>query len=188
MPSRAATNETRCFWVDARHGCRRGRRHLTLRTEIALTISGDLSELKGVREAVRAFLDSTKRIDLAENAEMGLDTIQQSRIILAIDEAVANIVEHGFPDAAALAKAKIQLTMRKNPEHVEFEIRDNGIEFNPLEHKSDTEFYYEEGLENGIGLMTLTTLDCSYERNDSGQNVLTLRRDWGNPEKTAEKE
>ncbi len=150
-----------------------------LRTEIALTISGDLSELKGVREAVRAFLDSTKRIDLAENAEQGLDSIQQSRIILAIDEAVANIVEHGYPDEGALAKAKIQLTMRKNPQHVEFEIRDNGIEFNPLEHKSDTEFYYEEGLENGVGLMTLTTLDCSYRRSEDGQNVLTLRRDWG---------
>ncbi len=150
-----------------------------MRTEIQLTISGDVSELKGVREAVRAFLDSTKRIDLAEDADEGLDSIQQSRIILAIDEAVANIIEHGFPDAAALAQAQIRLTMRKTPDHVEFEIVDNGVAFNPLEHKSDTEFYYEEGLENGVGLITLTTLDCTYRRSDEGQNMLTLRRNWG---------
>ncbi|AFM13751.1 ATP-binding protein [Turneriella parva] len=150
-----------------------------MRTEIQLTISGDVSELKGVREAVRAFLDSTRRIDLAEDATEGLDSIQQSRIILAIDEAVANIIEHGFPDAAALAQAQIRLTMRKTLEHVEFEICDNGVAFNPLEHKSDTEFYYEEGLENGVGLITLTTLDCSYRRIDDKHNILTLRRNWG---------
>ena len=107
----------------------------------------------------------------------GLDAIQQSRIILAIDEAVANIIEHGFADEKALAAAQISLTMRKEPTRVEFEIRDNGMPFNPLEHKSNTEFYYEEGLENGVGLIALTTLDSAYERSGE-QNVLTLRRDW----------
>ena len=150
-----------------------------MRTEIALKISGDLGELKSVREAVRAFLDSTKHIDLNEDENSGLDSIAQSRIILAIDEAVANIIEHGFPDPASLAKAQISLTMRKEPQKVEFEIRDNGIAFNPLEKKSDTELYYEEGLENGVGLLALTTLDCQYERTGE-QNVLLLRRHWGN--------
>lgn len=150
-----------------------------MRTEIGLKISGDLAELKGVREAVRAFLDSTKHIDLADGGQDGLDAIAQSRIILAIDEAVANIIEHGFPDAAKLAGAKISLTMRKEPQKVEFEIRDNGVPFNPLEKKSDTELYYEEGLENGVGLLALTTLNCQYERKGE-QNVLLLRRDWGN--------
>lgn len=150
-----------------------------MRTEIALKISGDLAELKGVREAVRAFLDSTKHIDLGDDEKGGLDAIAQSRIILAIDEAVANIIEHGFPDAGTLAGAQISLTMRKEPQRVEFEIRDNGVAFNPLEKKSDTELYYEEGLENGVGLLALTTLDCHYERNGE-QNVLLLRRDWGN--------
>lgn len=150
-----------------------------MRTEIALKISGDLGELKSVREAVRAFLDSTKHIDLGEDQKGGLDAIAQSRIILAIDEAVANIIEHGFPDETTLAGAQISLTMRKEPQKVEFEIRDNGIAFNPLEKKSDTELYYEEGLENGVGLLALMTLDCHYERAGK-QNVLLLRRDWGN--------
>jgi len=149
-----------------------------LRTEITLKISGDLAELKGVREAVRMFLESTRHIDLSEEADGGLDSIEQNRIILAIDEAVANIIEHGFPDRAALAEAQISLTMRKEPRQVEFEIRDNGVPFNPLEHKSDTELYYEEGLEDGMGLVTLTTLDCSYERSQNTQNVLVLKRDW----------
>jgi anti-sigma regulatory factor (Ser/Thr protein kinase) len=149
-----------------------------LRTEIALKISGDLGELKGVREAVRAFLDSTKHIDITEDQNAGLDAIAQSRIILAIDEAVANIIEHGFADAKALAGAQISLTMRKEPVLVEFEIRDNGMPFNPLEHKSNTEFYYEEGLENGLGLIALTTLDSKYERT-AEHNVLKLRREWG---------
>jgi len=137
-----------------------------------------LAELKGVREAVRMFLESTRHIDLSEEADGGLDSIEQNRIILAIDEAVANIIEHGFPDRAALAEAQISLTMRKEPRQVEFEIRDNGVPFNPLEHKSDTELYYEEGLEDGMGLVTLTTLDCSYERSQNTQNVLVLKRDW----------
>jgi serine/threonine-protein kinase RsbW len=150
-----------------------------LRTEIALKISGDLNELKGVRDAVRAFLDSTKHIDIGEDAAAGLDSIAQSRIILAIDEAVANIVEHGFADPGALAKAQIQLTMRKEPRLIEFEIRDNGMPFNPLEKKPDTELYYEEGLENGLGLMALQTLDCTYKRSAEEQNILVLRREWG---------
>ncbi|MBS0617991.1 MAG: ATP-binding protein [Spirochaetes bacterium] len=149
-----------------------------MRTEIALKVSGDLAELKGVREAVRMFLESTRHIDLNEDPNGGLDSIEQNRIILAIDEAVANIIEHGFPDRAALAEAQISLTMRKEPRKVEFEIRDNGVPFNPLEHKSDTELYYEEGLEDGMGLVTLTTLDCSYERSQNMQNVLVLKRDW----------
>jgi anti-sigma regulatory factor (Ser/Thr protein kinase) len=149
-----------------------------LRTEIALKISGDLNELKGVREAARAFLDSTKHIDITEDENAGLDAIAQNRIILAIDEAVANIIEHGFADPKDLARAQISLTMRKEPALVEFEIRDNGVPFNPLEHKSDTEFYYEEGLENGVGLIALTTLDSSYERS-ADQNILRLRREWG---------
>ncbi|MBL8035558.1 MAG: ATP-binding protein [Leptospiraceae bacterium] len=150
-----------------------------MRTEIALKISGDLGELKGVREAVRAFLDSTKHIDIGEDAAAGLDSIAQSRIILAIDEAVANIIEHGFSDPQSLAGAQISLTMRKEPKLVEFEIRDNGVAFNPLEKKPDTELYYEEGLENGMGLVALTTLDCAYRR-DGGHNLLILRREWGN--------
>lgn len=150
-----------------------------MRTEIALTISGDLGELKSVREAVRAFLDSTKHIDLGEEETGGLDVIAQSRIILAIDEAVANIIEHGFPDEATLSRAQISLKMRKEPQKVEFEIRDNGVAFNPLEKKSDTELYYEEGLENGLGLLALTTLECRYVR-EGEQNILILRRDWGN--------
>jgi anti-sigma regulatory factor (Ser/Thr protein kinase) len=149
-----------------------------LRTEISLRISGDLAELKNVREAVRAFLDSTKHIDIGEDRAAGLDAIQQSRIILAIDEAVANIVEHGFESPKELANAQISLTMRKEPQRVEFEIRDNGMQFNPLEHKSDTEFYYEEGLEDGMGLIALTTLDCAYERQGE-TNVLILKREWG---------
>lgn len=153
-----------------------------MRTEIALKISGDLNELKGVREAVRAFLDSTKHIDINENNEGGLDSIQQSRIILAIDEAVANIIEHGFEDESALAKAQISLTMRKEPSCVEFEIRDNGQPFNPLEKKPNTEFYYEEGLENGLGLIALTTLNAAYSR-ESDHNVLTLKRAWKNKKK-----
>ena len=150
-----------------------------LRTEIALKISGDLNELKGVREAVRAFLASTKHIDINEDENAGLDSIAQNRIILAIDEAVANIIEHGFADPSSLAAAQISLSMRKEPKLVEFEIRDNGMPFNPLEHRPDTEFYYEEGLENGVGLIALTTLDSAYRRSEE-QNILTLKREWGN--------
>ena len=150
-----------------------------MRTEITLKISGDLNELKGVRDAVRAFLDSARHIDLGEDAGAGLDAIAQSRIILAIDEAVANIIEHGFVDEQSLAGARIELTMRKEPQLVEFEIRDNGVPFNPLDRKPDTELYYEEGLENGLGLMALMTLDCAYKRSDDGQNILLLRRAWG---------
>lgn len=158
-----------------------------MRTEIALTISGDLNELKGVRDAVRAFLDSTKHIDIGEDLAAGLDSIAQSRIILAIDEAVANIIEHGFSDPGSLAGARISLTMRKEPKFVEFEIRDNGMPFNPLEKKPDTELYYEEGLENGMGLVALTTLDCAYKRSDDQQNILMLRREWSAPSRGGDK-
>lgn len=124
------------------------------------------------------FLDSTRHIDMSEENDGGLDSVQQNRIILAIDEAVANIIEHGYPDERALSAAQISLTMRKDAQKVEFEICDNGVAFNPLEHKSDTELYYEEGLEDGVGLLALTVLDCAYERTKDEKNLLRIKRDW----------
>lgn len=124
-----------------------------------------------MRDAVSTFLNSAKQLGQAG----GIDPIVQNRIVLAIDEAVANIIEHGFPEPGSLANAQIHLTMRHDADSLEFEIRDNGIPFNPLEKKSNVELYYEEGLEGGIGLLALTALDCQYERS-ADQNILRIRR------------
>lgn len=134
-----------------------------------------------MREAVAMFIDSKE--NSAEH-EHHLDAITRSRIILAVDEALANVIEHGYADENLLRDAQIFLTMRSNSDYIEFELRDNGSAFNPLEHRSNTEFYYEEGLEDGIGLIALTTLDTHYERKGL-ENVLTLKRKWEkNNEKT----
>ncbi|HRP69870.1 MAG TPA: ATP-binding protein [Turneriella sp.] len=145
-----------------------------MQTEITLKISGDVSELKGVREAIKAFLAKIKTEEHNALANVELNALEESRLVLAVDEALANIIEHGYENKTALAEAQISLTMRQNGSDAEFELCDNGVPFNPLEHKTNTEFYYEEGLEDGLGLIALTILDTAYERK-ADQNILRIK-------------
>ncbi|MBW0432813.1 ATP-binding protein [Leptospira yasudae] len=109
--------------------------------EVTHTFPNDLSELSKVREVVRNFLGH----------ECG-DLIR-GRLVFAVDEAITNVIEHGFPDQKA---SNVELKMRRNKDTWRFTITDEGIPFDPTLKKSDTwKELFETGADGGFGLRSL---------------------------------
>ncbi|MBM9500926.1 ATP-binding protein [Leptospira sp. 201903071] len=126
------------------------------------TFPNDLSELAKVREEVRNFLGN----------ECG-DLIR-GRLVFALDEAITNVIEHGFPDQNA---SNVELRMQKNRKSWRFTITDEGIPFDPTLKKSDTwKELFETGADGGFGLRSLKKImTVRYSRlKKPARNRLTL--------------
>ncbi|MDV6235619.1 ATP-binding protein [Leptospira ellisii] len=126
------------------------------------TFPNDLSELAKVREEVRSFLGN----DCGD--------ILRGRLVFAIDEAVTNVIEHGFPDQRS---SRVELKMRKNRDFWRFTITDEGIPFDPTLKKSDTwKELFETGADGGFGLRSLKKImTVRYKRLERpARNRLTL--------------
>lgn len=127
-----------------------------------LQISRNLSELEKVRDHVRNFLQDD------------FDAIESNRIILSVDEALANILEHGTFQSIP---PKIQIEMKQENDVFIFMIDDNGDPFNPLVLPPvDLEEHANSGEEGGLGVFLYTTLMDAEYSNESGGNRLTLSK------------
>lgn len=77
----------------------------------------------------------------------------RGRLVFALDEAITNVIEHGFPDQNV---SNVELRMRKNKNTWHFTITDEGIPFDPTLKKSDTwKELFETGADGGFGLRSL---------------------------------
>lgn len=126
-----------------------------------LSISARLSELSAVRKAVSDFIGD------------GLNDIERGRVILAIDEAVSNVVVHGYNyDESKI----IEIDMESAPDSFKFIITDFAGEFNPLNSvAADIENYHESGQDSGLGVdIYKRIMKVQYMRNARGGNQLIL--------------
>jgi anti-sigma regulatory factor (Ser/Thr protein kinase) len=128
---------------------------------LSISIESDTSLLKGVRESLFSFMSP------------GLDSLQAARVVLALDEALANIILHGY---GLDRQGTIQIDMEEHPDFFRFTITDDAPEFNPLETPSpDIDDYLNEGSGTGIGMYLYKKLmEVGYEKTESGSNRLTL--------------
>ncbi len=127
----------------------------------SLTISARLSELSAVREAVSDFIGD------------GLNDTERGRVILAIDEAVSNVVVHGYNyDESKI----IDIDMESDPTSFTFIISDFASEFNPLNSEAaDIENYHASGQDSGLGVdIYKRIMKVQYMRNAQGGNRLIL--------------
>lgn len=115
---------------------------------------------------------SRKKID--EFIGIELDSKTKNRIILSLDEAVSNIIEHGFPDAI---ESLISIFIRLDTEKILFILEDSGIAFNPLESKPvDIDEHLEIGEDGGVGIhIVQKIMNIQYERIEN-KNRLTLSK------------
>ncbi|TGK33427.1 ATP-binding protein [Leptospira gomenensis] len=126
------------------------------------TFPNDLSELAKVREEVRSFLGND------------CEDILRGRLVFAIDEALTNVIEHGFPDQRV---SQVELKMIRNKNFLRFTITDDGIPFDPTLKKSDTwKELFETGADGGFGLRSLKKImTVRYKRlQRPARNRLTL--------------
>ncbi|PJZ50231.1 ATP-binding protein [Leptospira saintgironsiae] len=130
--------------------------------EKILYYSVDLDELSKIRGVVREFLGE----DCSD--------IVKGRIVFCLDEAMTNVIEHGFtePDSS-----KIELRMKKNKGSWKFSILDQGVPFDPTKEKSETwKELYDSGADGGFGLRSIKKIMVvRYQRlKNPPRNKLTL--------------
>lgn len=125
------------------------------------TVAADLAALPGVLDRVT---DVLRRLGVSEKAAQEVE--------LAVDEAVTNIILHGYQGAGG----RIALTCRREEGDVVVEIRDAAPPFDPTttpppDLEGDADERQIGGL--GIHLMREMTDAVLYERR-GGENVLRL--------------
>ncbi len=103
----------------------------------------------------------------------GLSAKTAYAVDLVVNEAVTNVITHGYADDAAHA---ISLTLPDTPEAVEVEVEDDGRPFNPLEAPAmvrGEDLAHASIGGRGIHLMKSYSAAQDY-RYVSGKNRLTL--------------
>ncbi len=135
-----------------------------------ISIPAVLSELSTLRNEVSGFLGES------------LDDTDIGRVVLAIDEAVSNIITHGYNSDET---KRIEIDMESAPDSFKFIITDTAPEYNPLESEPpDIDKYHDEGLNSGLGVdLIRRIMEVRYEKNPEGGNRLILIKEKINENK-----
>jgi len=136
----------------------------------SLTIPSDLEEIAKVSDALESLM-----LDQGFPGEDILDTQ------LAVEEAVTNIIVHGYENTAG----EIVITCRAGPVEISIQLEDRAVPFNPLlMPEPDLEQNIEEREIGGLGIFLARQImsDIQY-RFDDGKNILTMIKKKSVPEK-----
>jgi len=102
----------------------------------------------------------------------GLDKMDRSRLELAIEETIVNIINYSFPETPG----EIEMICENRNERIIIQITDNGIPFNPLEKEDpDITKPIEDREIGGLGIFLVKNImdDVMYEYKNNC-NILTL--------------
>ena len=127
-----------------------------------LRITNETKNLSLVRQVVGEILEKTP---------FGRD--DKAKIILAVDEAVANVVEHAYEGT----KGEIDLQFLLDSERLEITIRDNGKKFNPETIPSpDIHEHIKRGLKGGLGMFLMRKImdEVRYSLDSTYVNELVM--------------
>jgi len=98
----------------------------------------------------------------------------ENKIILAVDEAVTNIIEHGYDQGV---DGTIELEIESEESQFKVVIRDTGRVFNPESVPNpDMKEHLKAGRKKGLGLFLMRQImdEVRYRYKDGVQNELTL--------------
>jgi len=120
--------------------------------------------LQETRDNIRKFLEDSQFTDLEKN-----------RILLSLDEAITNIIEHGYPENK-IGLIQIQLRLNEDGTHFKCTLIDDAIPFNPLlKAKVDPDDFIQESRDGGMGIYNyLHLMKVEYEEVITGGNCLNL--------------
>ena len=106
-------------------------------------------------------------------ASQGWEPSLASKLRLAVEEAVVNVIDYAYP---AGTEGKIALEVCANSSEIHFRILDTGVPFDPtVREKADTSLSAEDRQIGGLGIFLVREMMdvVNYERQD-GKNILTL--------------
>ena len=132
--------------------------------EKKIIIESRLEELSAIRSTAEKYFSSA------------LDEITLNRVILSIDEAVSNIIRHGYRGSE---NGRIELVLKKSAGSVTVILTDEAPPFNPLLSESpDIQSHFDEGKSGGLGIdLYRRMMNVSYERTSSGGNRLIMEKE-----------
>jgi anti-sigma regulatory factor (Ser/Thr protein kinase) len=109
------------------------------------------------------------------SGKAGLDAELTARINLVLEEAVSNVIKHGYePDA----EGSVDIEAKVGKDSLEFTLTDTGVPFDPTEAPMpDTNLGVEERPIGGLGVYLIRTImDSVSYRREGGRNILTLTK------------
>lgn len=125
----------------------------------SVSLRSSLQELARVRAEVSSFVNGR------------MSEMDSSHIVLSVDEAVSNIIRHGYGENA---EGVITLDMSSSAGSFEFVLSDAAPLYNPLLDHDGNE--PEEGATGGFGVGVYRRfMDVRYETNEHGGNRLILK-------------
>jgi serine/threonine-protein kinase RsbW len=125
-------------------------------------ITNETKNLSVIRQAVGEVLDRTPFSERDRNT-----------IVLAIDEAVANVVEHAYGEN----RGEIDIVFDLIPERLEIVIRDNGKKFNvEAVPTPDIHEHIKKGLRGGLGMFLMRKImdEVRYSNDSTYVNELVM--------------
>lgn len=137
---------------------------LEVNLERHITLDNDLEAIP----KLNVFVD-----EIAEELEFDMSTTM--KLNLALEEAVANIINYAYPKGT---HGKVEIDALSNDVRLKFVITDEGVPFDPTTRKEiDTTLPVEERPIGGLGILLVRNLmdSINYER-VNGKNILTLRK------------
>lgn len=128
-----------------------------------LTIPSNPRQLRLVREFVSRMVRESPLSASAEN-----------KVVLAVDEAVTNIMEHGY---AKQSSGEIEIEIDYTETAFQVRIRDHAPSFNPQTvPDADVLNNVKSGQKRGLGIFLMRQImdEIAYRLLDGGRNELTL--------------
>ena len=117
-----------------------------------------------------------KATDDLESALEAVPENYKNQLMIAADEIFANIVRHSGAKSWSLTVERTHY-----PDGVRLVLTDDGIPFDPLQHRDpDTTLSAEERAVGGLGILIVkkTMSPVTYRRRN-GKNILTMGKDYG---------
>lgn len=128
-----------------------------------LVVGNDTKHLMVVRDFVTRLIRQSRLAREDEN-----------KVVLAVDEAVSNIIEHGYEEGA---EGSIELEVEADDSQFKVVIRDTGRLFNP-ESIPDPNLkdHVQKGQKKGLGIFLMRQImdEVRYKFKDGVKNELTL--------------
>jgi anti-sigma regulatory factor (Ser/Thr protein kinase) len=104
-----------------------------------------------------------------------LNTTDGRKVEIAIEEAVVNVIHYAYGSPPGLLEIKYQIDEKKH--HLIFELRDQGVPFNPIEKKKEPnpELSASDREIGGLGIYFMCEMvDQVHYKREGETNVLTL--------------
>lgn len=128
-----------------------------------ITISNQTENLVRVREFITRMV-----------AQSGVRKKDENKIILAVDEAVSNIIEHAYEEQR---EGTIEIQVRADGERFEILIRDSGKHFNPEDIMPvNIHEHVRAGKRHGLGIFIMRQImdEVEYRYKEGVENELRL--------------